>query len=646
MNKLPKKNVEDILSLTPTQEGLLFHFLENPDDDAYFQQLCLDISGTADKALFQQTWDFIVQNNEILRTLFLWEKTTKPVQVVLKKRKISPVYIDISTEMPLAKAAAIDKNNTFDLQDVPFRVTLCTISRHRFRMIISNHHILFDGWSTGIILHEFFKVYELLEKGLTPQPQTKGTFKEFVKRLRERDKEKEKIFWQSYLKGIVAPTTLPIKRKYRHGNFSPGSTPHSTPHADSSQKGRYPVVSTYRTGLSKGLREEAEAFAKSHRLTLAGLLYTAWGIVLQRYANCDDILLGTTVSGRNAAIKGIEKMTGLFINTLPLRLQFHNHTTVTGLLAKTTGDLQSREPFETAALADINRYGAATGDGELFDSILVMENYPLGKGLKQTKGSLKPVSFSISESSHYALTITVTPFSGFSAPIPESSPEAGKETSAAVHRDTSPVTPPDTVEIAFHYKEALFISQSIKRAAAHFIRILQFMISNPSKAVHEAEILSKDERIELLTTFNSPGEEHPGSGVPAGTAIAMDNAASQTLHGLFSEQAARYPDRAALKATGTTVTYAALNEKSSQLAADLIKKGVVPGSTAAIMMERSTAQVIGILGILKTGAAYLPIETNVPVERINYMLDDSNAKILLKETNTPHSSPHSSPHPS
>ena len=187
INSFKKKDIQDVLALTPLQEGILFHYLKEPGSHLYFEQLALDIKGEMDGAHFEKAWNIVTASNEMLRTLFKWEQVKKPVQIILKKHSINLEIIDISTAPAGQKEELLndwkkeDKQRTFDLQQVPFRVCLCCMDKDRYTMIISNHHILYDGWSTGIILEEFFKTYTDLSMGNAPVPLAKTKFKEFIK---------------------------------------------------------------------------------------------------------------------------------------------------------------------------------------------------------------------------------------------------------------------------------------------------------------------------------------------------------------------------------------------------------------------------------------------------------------------------------
>ncbi|MCP4151050.1 MAG: hypothetical protein GY757_25120, partial [bacterium] len=156
MKKKAKKNISNVLALTPMQQGMLFHYLKEPAGGLYFEQLTMELSGCVEKELFEKAWNTVIQTNEMLRTVFRWEKIKNPVQVSLKQHRIKPRYYNYPgrnrQEAWLEEIETKDRKEGFDLQEVPFRVTLCKHETNRYTLIISNHHILYDGWSSGIIL--------------------------------------------------------------------------------------------------------------------------------------------------------------------------------------------------------------------------------------------------------------------------------------------------------------------------------------------------------------------------------------------------------------------------------------------------------------------------------------------------------------
>ncbi|MDQ1350148.1 MAG: hypothetical protein QG657_449, partial [Acidobacteriota bacterium] len=574
MGKLDPKHIENVLALTPLQEGILFHYLQDPQSEVYFAQLCLEISGEIDMSSFENAWNTVIETNEMLRTVFRWEKLEKPSQIILKEHKCKVIFYDLSDNGVFQKVKASeetkdrDRRETFDLHQVPFRITLCKMDEKKYEMIISNHHILYDGWSNGIILKEFFEAYHELchGRGSIPIP-VKPPFKEFIKWLHHRDKNQQEQSWREYLAGFETPSELPIKKRI-----------------DETTK-----AENYSFSLEEYIKGRLDDFVKNNRVTLASVFYTAWGILLQKYCDSEDVIFGTTVSGRSAGLTGIEDMVGLFINTIPLRVQSAPSDKMIDIVSAVERALQVREEFESTPLPDIRRYSTVgdCGRGSLFDMIVVIENYPLDNCLVPDSSNLSILSYAINELTHYDLTVSITLFS--------------------------------EIKVKFSYNRGHFDKSSIENLARHLKHILQSVIDNPTEAVSLLEVISGEEKNRILYEFNNTATEYP---------------ANKTIHQLFMEQAERTPDHIALvgvdpRVCAVSLSYRKLNKQSDWLSGLLIEKGVLPDTIVGIKMERSIEMIIGILGILKIGSAYLPIDPEYPQKRVSYMLRDSAAKILI-----------------
>ncbi|MCK4764999.1 MAG: non-ribosomal peptide synthase/polyketide synthase, partial [Candidatus Aminicenantes bacterium] len=579
MEKLDKKKIEDIFALTPMQEGMLYHYLKNPHSDLYFEQLCLQISGSIDEDYFEEAWNFVVSNNPMLRTVFRWQKVEKPVQVVLKEHRPEIRCFDYLSDPRHPVPAVLPRSGLegapagcFDLEQVPFRVTLCRIEAEKYEIIISNHHILYDGWSNGIILREFFATYEVLAAGQEPQKPIKTNFKEYIKWIKKLDQNDRENFWKEYLAGFNASTVLSVKR--------PGSREIS-------------AIGHFKTGLAKEFREKLEDFAKENKVTPASLFYSAYGILLQGYNNSADVIFGVTAAGRSARIKGIEDIVGLFINTLPLRIENESGEKIAGLLKRVNEALQKRQEYEATPLVDIKAYSPLAGIEELFDSIVVVENYPLDAAALQSS-RLRIESYSMFEMTNYDLTLAITLS--------------------------------EKIEIAFIYNSELFEKGVIERLSRHFTNILEGILLDPGRECSALDILSTGERRRLLIDFNDTAADYPKD---------------KTIHALFEEQAGITPANTALtgveagkgnresQIAGMALTYKKLDEEAGILAAVLVEKGVQTGTIVGLMVERSVLMIVGILGILKAGGAYLPIDPAYPRERKRYILEDSSTPLLL-----------------
>ena len=471
MKRLDKKNIEDILSLTPLQEGILFHYLKDPQSEFYFEQLILEISSgiEIDVELLEKAWNFVVETNEMLRTVFRWEEGGYPIQIILKEHKVHLKYYDFSGEdvkkkqtgascrEAIAEIKTNDRKEKFDLREVPFKVTLCKVEEDKYVMIISNHHILYDGWSNGIILREFFNAYDDLSSGKTLVRPIKTKFKKFIQWLQHQDIDKHQKYWQNYLKGFDTQTELSIKPERKEKEIT--------------------SPENFRIRVAKGLKVELDGFVKKHKITLASLLYSAWGLLLQKYNNNDDVVFGTTVSGRGSEVQGIENTVGLFINTIPARVYTLSTEKTGDLLYRIDNSLQMREEYEQTSLVKIKEYSEVDNNQELFDAIVVIENYPLDIVLMQGNSKLSVDSYSMVEMPHYDLTVGITIF--------------------------------DDIELNFIYNKEIFDENTMVRLSNHFKYIIRDMIRNPGKKVSYIEIISEDEKNKILYEFNNTDTNYP-----------------------------------------------------------------------------------------------------------------------------------------
>ncbi len=571
--KINKHNVEEILSLSPMQEGMLYHYLKNPSSNQYYEQLSLNISGKLDIEIYKKAWLFLVEGNEILRTIFAWKRLNKPVQIFLKNTQISFKENDFSGIIDkekkqgfLDKVKQDDLKDKFNLETYPlFRVTLCKVAHESYEMILSHHHIIFDGWSTGIILKEFFKAYTAFSQGKSLQSPKKTSFRQYLKWLEDRDIDSEKNYWQKYLAGLENKSYLP---------------------ADSYQHGELLNVNDYEFKIADTLTEKINTFVKNEGVTVASLLNACWGILLQRYNNSKDVLFGATISGRPAEIPGIEEMVGLFLNTIPVRFNHEKEETVIKEIIKTVNaDAIKRKNYEHLPLVEIKNLTELATEDTLFESLLVVENYPLEEVLTDINCNLRVNSYSTFEMTNYNLTIIISLFDG--------------------------------IKINFIYNSDTFREKTIKRIGNYLTKILDEVLKNPEEKVSKLDLLFIEEKNRLLVEFNNTEKEF------------IEN---KVIHQLFAEQAEKMPDNIAIINSDKKVTYGQLNEKANQLARTLFTKGVKQETIVAIMAEPSIEMVTGIMAILKTGAAYLPLSPDLPKERIKYMLTDSGTEILLTES--------------
>lgn len=566
--KLDRSAVQDIIGLSTMQEGILFHYLSNDSSMLYFSQLCLNLSGQLNKDYFKKAWELVIQNNELLRTVYRWEGVTNPIQIILKEQALLLKEYDLTHLESDARSKRVEeirgeeRQERFDLQTGPlFRITLCKMSNEDWELILNNHHILYDGWSMGVILREFFQGYADLMQGKEPQLLKKNTFNSYLKWLQERDKVEQEKHWRSYLQGITSPTPFPIDHQQRQATLA---------------------VQNQLKKLPEGLSDRLRELAKRLNVTVSSILTAAWGILLNKYTNNDQVMFGLSVSGRNSEILEIEEMVGLFINTVPQAIQIDSATTTEELIIRVNQEATQRKGFESASLIDIKSYSEIDQRSELFNSIMVIENFTFFDELNSSDNPLTVNSYHSFEMPNYDLTLEVVLL---------------KE-----------------IEVNFIYNNNLIEESTVEKLHTYYANILQEIVKQPDVSPVYFEMFLAEERNQLLNEFNN---------------TYLDYERTKTIHQLFEEQVEKTPNSIALEYEGQYLTYQKLNEQANQLARYLRKRGVQPETIVGIMMERSLEMVIGLIGILKAGGAYLPIDPELPSERINYMLDQANASLLL-----------------
>jgi len=563
--KISKKNVENVLDLTPLQEGILYYYLKDSKSNIYFVQLSLKIEGEIIIDYFKKAWSRVVDNNEMLRTVFRWEKLNKPVQIILKVHNIDFRYYDLSEkestliDSEFQNLKLEDYTRGFDLREVPFRLTLCKFRNDNYNLLISNHHILYDGWSNGIILNEFKNYYGELVNKKSHESIIKAPFKNYIKNSKEINL-KGYDFWKDYL------SDYEVKYLFRSKN-------NISLLEDKNE--------CYKDSINEDIVELLIRKCKSYRLTISDVLYNAWGILLSKYSGEDDILFGTTISGRNIKLDGVENMVGLFINTIPFRLKLSSGKSLINIVKETAGKLRNRLDYENIPLQNILDYTGYRGE-ELFESIFVVENYPINNSILQKHNDLTIKSFSIKEETNYKLTV-----------------------SAFINQE---------IEINFNYSKQFFESEIIENLGKHYIKIVENIICNGSLKIESLDLLSDAEKYQILYEFNNSTRNYPKS---------------KTIHKLFEDQVEQTPDKIAVAFENVQLTFSELNKRSNQLSWLLKSRGAVINDKIGLMLNRSEKMLISIFGILKAGCCYVPFDIDYPTSRTKYILDNSGVKLVL-----------------
>ncbi|WP_279345154.1 non-ribosomal peptide synthetase [Streptomyces sp. HP-A2021] len=561
---MTRSRIEDILPLQPLQEGLLFHSLvADGSVDVYTSQLRFDIAGEVDGAALRRAGERLLARHANLRAGFRHEGVSRPVQVVYRRVRLPWAEVDLSgvadAEARAAELASEDRLRPFDLGRPPLlRLSLLKLGERRYRILLTGHHILWDGWSVPVLVEELFRLYAARSDDAALPPVT--PYRQYLAWLARQDRPAAEQAWTSALEGLPEPTLV-----------APDTTHDKT------------ALQEYvSTDLPRDLLDRVTALARRHGMTLNTVIQGVWGLLLARQTGREDVVFGATVSGRPPELEGVERMLGLFINTLPVRVRLRPEEPVIGLLTRLQEEQAQLIPHHHYGLSDIQRH---TGFGTLFDTSMVVENYPLDPSVFTTVlGDLELVGIGFDDATHYPLSLAAIPLPG-----------AG-------------------LTLKVSYRPDVYDHDEAQRISGRLVHLLETLVEDPEKRTDAVNVLPAYEREFLLAA--------------AGPVVASAPV-ERCVHEIFEERAAASPDAVAVVFGESSLTYAEVEIRANRLAHHLRSLGVVEGSLVGVCLERGLDLVPSLLGVLKAGAGYLPLDPASPADRLGYVLADAGARVVV-----------------
>ncbi len=590
------KNIQAIYPLTPLQEGILYHTIEMPNSDIYFQQFSCGIEHLDDPEKWHQSWQTVAQSHAIMRTLFTWSNRPQPLQIV-RERVTLPwhelnwsEYSSLQQGEKWASLMQRDRDLGFELSTAPLmRFTLVKIGPHKYHFLFSFHHIVLDGWSQRLLFDQALANYNSktqLENTnvVVDGESTKHTYSSFIEWLGKQDKDHAKTFWTKKLLGFEVPTNIVNDMPVVANN---------TETVDKNKR------STQELSIKTSIVEKLNAQARRHQLTLNSLLLGAWSLILGSHNRTHDVLFGTTVAGRPIDLPNADKIAGLFINTLPFRTNIDAQSTLADWLATLQSSQAACREYEQTPLTDIQRYSELSSGTPLFESILVVENLPSAASSKESShDQAEKITIydpHYTEYSHYPLAILIDPSDGLNL--------------IAVHQESK---------------------VSAARAQAVLDQLLTVLLQmSQSLDTRVANVVSLPDitKQKQLTQWNRT--QHDFSDVIP-------------VHQMFEKWALATPDHTAIiDTTGDKeqrLSYAHINTQANRLAHFLRTKSLKPSSIVPILLERSARFLISLLAVMKAGGAYIPLDTDQPAQRhtaIISSLQDDNL-VLISQSSLQH----------
>jgi amino acid adenylation domain-containing protein len=566
-------NIEAIYPLSPMQQGMLFHSLYTPESGVYFEQLCFTLHGDLDVAAFERAWQHLIDRHPALRTVFAWETRDKPLQVVRRHATLpwtTHNWRDLAPDAQQRQLTAWLKDDQARGFDL-HQVPLMRLTLFR---------LADDTWRCVWSFHH------LLLDGWSLSLALKDVFAFYEAARQGQDLRlppsrpyRDYIAWlhaqdpaeaEAFWRETLRGFTMPTPLYVQQ-------TIEADPAADdyTDQHLRLPVETT----------SALHAFARQQRVTLNTVIQGAWAALLSRYSSEPDVVFGATIAGRPAALDKVETMIGLFINTLPVRI----HVPDDGALGPWLQTLQAQQAaarrYEYAPLVDIQRWSDVPQGQSLFDTLFVFENYPGEADVQPADPRLSIADMVTLEKTNYPLTVIVEPG--------------------------------ETLRLRISYRRQRFADDTITRMLGHLHTLVDGMLTAPESAPGDLPLLTPAEREQILVAWNDTRTDYPRE---------------TPVHRLFEAQAAQTPGAVALSFEGATLTYAELNRQANRLARHLRELGVGPEIGVGVYVERSFEMIVGVLGILKAGGAYVPLDPTYPQERLAFMIDDTQAPVILTHT--------------
>ncbi|MBK9394963.1 MAG: amino acid adenylation domain-containing protein [Uliginosibacterium sp.] len=561
-------NVQDIYPLAPLQEGILFHYLMSSEGDPYLLRALLGFDTKARVDAYVQALQAVVDRHDILRTAVLWEGLPEPVQVVWRhaRLRVEEVNLDIAGGDAVQQLAARydPRRYRLDVREAPLlRVFIAHDAEHsRWVMLQLFHHLSIDHTTLEVVQQEI-QAHLQGETAKLPAPLP---FRNFVAQARLGISRAEHETYFRKLLGDVDETTAPYGLTDVQGDGA----------------GIVAAGREVEAPLAKRLRARARALGVS----AASVCHVAWAQVLARLSGREDVVFGTVLFGRMQSGSGADRVLGLFINTLPVRIRIGDETAEASV-RQTHIQLAQLLRHEHAPLALAQRCSAVKAPAPLFSALL---NYRHDTAAAQATGEAIQSSGGIEylggeERTNYPLTLSVNDLG------------EGFVLTAQVQ------APLDPQRLCGYMHTALE-------------QLIAALENAPVTPVRGLDVVPERERQQLLIEWNETTSDYP---------------ADELIHQLFEQQAERNPDSAALVFAGQELTYGQLNARANQLARYLSGHGVTSGMLVGVCMERGSELITSILGIFKAGAVYMPLDPGYPESRLRFMLEDSGVPLVITQ---------------
>jgi amino acid adenylation domain-containing protein/non-ribosomal peptide synthase protein (TIGR01720 family) len=558
--------IENLYPATAMQQAMYFHGLM--DRSAYITQMFPTLKGKLSTALFRQAWETVINRHAAFRTVFVGDDAHLH-QLVVPAVEL-PWREEDWRHVPAARQPEefhryrqADKAAGFDFATAPLqRFSVIRLADDRWQILWTYHHLLMDGWSIPLVYREVMLAYRALaENQPVVLPESAG-FESYMRWLHAQDADESRTYWRDYLGDFESATPLGI---------------------DKLPAEAAPAFRELDFAFTDEESQRLEAFARSQQTTLNTVMQLAWAYLLHRYSGEDDVVFGSLISGRPAEVPGIEKMVGLFINMIPVKVSFKETASTTTLLGRIQRAFQESQQHGYLPLAEVQRQSRIGAGERLFDTVVAFENYPIETAMADDTARER-----------------------HDVEVEKPDAEEGRTNFKLVMVGSYRTQ----LKLRCDYDAGEFSDETIQRLMEHMTTILRAIAAN--EPLQHIDLRTDGERALMTSVVSDRSDE--------------------LVHERFEQQARQTPDAVAVVCGDASLTYGQLNGRANRLAAHLQAIGVTPGSFVGVCVERSLDEITGKLAVLKAGAAYLPLDPSYPQDRLAYMVADSGAAVVLTQS--------------
>lgn len=567
--KTQKTDIDDVYPLSPLQEGILFHDLSESEPGIFVTQFVCSMK-TIDEALFREAWNRIVDRHAILRTAFAYQNLANPLQLV-GKHVIVPWERHDFSRISESEATSRFQSHLCTDREQGFILSRAPLMRFSWVRFPGGSHRFV--WTHHHILLDGWSIGALLQEVFEAYLELRDDRRAVI---RERAPFKE------YVKFVLEHSHEDAERYWRRRLSGISGPTELDSGGFASEKSKLSGHHSEQLILDSAQTKSITQFAAAQKLTINSVIQGAWAVLLSRYAREQDVLFGVTVSGRSTEVEGVESMIGLLVNTLPMRVQVDAKMALGDWLQQLQSDQLESLTFDFTPLTCAQRWSGFNGDLPLISSLVVFENFPLELELWKAAGELEVTNPETISFTNYPLALIVEPG--------------------------------ESMSLRIAYDASRFSTVMAREILCHLKLLLTVIPNYLTRPIAELPLLSSGEHVRLIENWND---------------TAVRKAEFACVQDFVAAQAQRTPDRTAIVMNADCMSYECLDDLANGLGQRLSKLGVGPDVTVGICSERSIESLIAILAILKAGGCYVPLDPDFPLERLQYMLEDSGAIAVL-----------------